>query len=118
MNLLVKIEKLAELFLKEAQTLNLGESSLSLAEMKVMAANLKSTVEQLIKDNKIEHHIYHWTNPADKLIKALDIMSNGFALDTNLKSLAIEDYNQNVASLLDENSKAQLIKLFSVYNRY
>lgn len=118
MDFLEKIEKLASIFLLEAQTLGLGESSLSIEDMKTIATNLKIKVQQLISENKIEHHIYHWTNPGDKLLSALDKMSNGLPLDSNLKSSAIEDYNQNVAALLDEESKTQLTKLFSTYNRY
>jgi hypothetical protein len=115
MNFFDKLDNLASIFLKSAQTLGLGESSLSFNDLKVMAANLKSKVEQLVKDNKIEHHIYHWTNPADKLIEALDKMSNGAPVDSNLKASAYEDYNQNVVSLLSVEDQNLLNKLFSFY---
>jgi hypothetical protein len=115
MNFYEKIEKLASIFLKESQTLGLGESSLSFNDLKIMAANLKSKVEQLVKDNKIEHHIYHWTNPGDKLIEALGKMSNGAPVDSNLKASAYEDYNQNIVSLFSEEDKNKLNKLFSFY---
>lgn len=116
MNFYEKIEKLASIFLKESQALGLGESSLSFNDLKVMATNLKSKVQQLVKDNKIEHHIYYFTNPGDKLIEALNKMSNGAPLDAALKSEALIDYNQNVVIFFNNEEQFNISKLFGQYS--
>ena len=84
--------------------------------MKNIAGTLKSKVEELIKEKKIPHHFYNWSNPGDKLIEALDKMNQGQSVNAILKSEAMVDYNKNVIFFLNKEDDYNLNKLFSEYN--